>query len=174
MWFDLQQWRSFFSKFRIQIFWVQCEWGMELSLSDHIAMHCSFHQWQKIIKIQIFSVFPVQIFCIMFRMMLILNPRFFVAIISQIQMFHAPNLFSEFVDSTYDLLHQFLECQCLPSWSMVHVILNIESQQPTYMTNSIKLNMLDGTDEDRKVRFASVFCQNCQYNLAFNFGYLPN
>ena len=88
-------------------------------------------------------------------MMLILNPRFFVAIISQIQMFHAPNIFSEFVDSTYDLLHQFLECQCLPSWSMVHVILNIESQQPTYMTNSIKLNMLDGTDEDRKVRFAS-------------------
>ena len=131
----------------------------------------TFHQWQKIIKIQIFSVFPVQIFCIMFRMMLILNPRFFVAIISKIQMFHAPNIFSEFVDSTYDLLHQFLECQCLPSWSMVHVILNIESQQPTYMTNSIKLNMLDGTVEDRKVRFASVFCQ---YNLAFNFGYLPN
>ena len=126
--------------------------GAEPINSDHIAMHCSFHQWQKIIKIQIVSVFPVQ-------MMLIWNPRFFVAIISQILMFHAPNIFSEFVDSTYDLLHQFLECQCLPSWSMVHVILNIESLQPTYMTNSIKLNMLDGTDEDRKVRFASVFCQ---------------
>ena len=155
MWFDLQQCRSFCSKFRYFGCSVSEEWSW--------AYQCrsTFHQWQKIIKIQIVSVFPVQIFCFMFRMMmLILNPHFFVAIISQIQMFHAPNIFyfqnlSNPLMTYIDLLHQFLECQCLPSWSMVHVILNIESQQPTYMTNSIKLNMLDGTDEDRKVRFAS-------------------